>query len=73
MGDVWSLFCYAVLSVLSSFAIILPWKKELIALLWSFVWCLVSISVLCIFLAVPRVCLQCVIVVFPGQTHLFNT
>ena len=30
---VWSLFCYALLSVLSSFAIILVRKRELVALL----------------------------------------
>ena len=28
-----------------------------------------AVSVLCLFLVVPWICLQCVIVVFPGHTH----
>ena len=43
-------------------------KRELIALLNFFSWCLVMVERL--FLAVPRGCLQFVIVVFPDHTHL---
>ena len=43
-------------------------KRELIALLNLSSWCLVMVERL--FLAVPRVCLQFVIVVFPDHTHL---
>ena len=63
-----SLFCCTLLYVPSSFAIILMGKRKLIALLSLSSWCLV-ISVL-LFLAVPQVCLQFVIVVFPDHTHL---
>ena len=52
----------------SSFAIILMGKRELVGLLSLSFWCLVVIVWL--FLAVPWVCLQFVIVVFPGHTHL---
>ena len=43
-------------------------KTELIALLNLSSWCLVRVERL--FLAVPRGCLQFVIVVFPDHTHL---
>ena len=43
-------------------------KRELIALLSLSSWCLVMVGRL--FLAVPRGCLQFVIVVFPDHTHL---
>ena len=43
-------------------------ERELIALLNLSSWCLVMVERL--FLAVPRGCLQFVIVVFPGHTHL---
>ena len=52
----------------SSIAIILRGKRELIALLNLSSWCPVMVERL--FLAVPRGCLQFVIVVFPGHTHL---
>ena len=52
----------------SSFAIILMGKRELVALLSLSFWCLVI--VVWLFLAVPWVCLQFVIVVFPDHTHL---
>ena len=52
----------------SSIAIILMGKRELIALLNLSSWCLVMVERL--FLAVPRGCLQFVIVVFPDHTHL---
>ena len=60
-------FC-TLLNVHSSIAIILMGKKELIALLNLSSWCLVMVERL--FLAVPRGCLQFVIVVFPDHTHL---
>ena len=43
-------------------------KRELIALLNLYSWCLVMVERL--FHAVPRGCLQFVIVVFPDHTHL---
>ena len=57
-------------SVLSSFAIILLRKTELVALLKLCPCCRVTVSVLCLFLAVPWVGLWSVIVAFPGHTHL---
>ena len=51
-----------------SIAIILMGKRELIALLNLASWCLMMVERL--FLAVPRGCLQFVIVVFPDHTHL---
>ena len=42
-------------------------KRELAALISLFSWCLVI--VVWLFLAVPWVCLQFVIVVFPDQIH----
>ena len=62
------LFCM-LLCVHSSIAIILMGKTELIALLNLTSWCLVMVGRL--FLAVPRGCLQFVIVVFPDRTHYF--
>ena len=63
-----SMFCCTFLYVHSSIAIILMGKRELIALLNLSSWCLVMVERL--FLAVPRGCLQFVIVVFPDHTHL---
>ena len=63
-----SMFCCTLLFVHSSIAIILMGKRELIALLNLSSWCLVMVERL--FLAVPRGCLQFVIVVFPDHTHL---
>ena len=62
------MFCCMLLYVHSSIAIILMGKRELIALLNLSSWCLVMVERL--FLAVPRGCLQFVIVVFPDHTHL---
>ena len=50
------------------FAIILMGKRELVTLLSLSSWCLVI--VVWLFLAVPRVYLQFVIVLFPDHTHL---
>ena len=55
---------------LSSFAIILKRKREIVALrLWSY-GCHVTVKVMWLFLAVLWVGLHCVIVVFPDHTHL---
>ena len=62
------MFCCMLLYVHSSIAIILIGKRELIALLNLSSWCLVMVGQL--FLAVPRGCLQFMIVVFPDHTHL---
>ena len=56
------------LYVHSSIAIILMGKRELVALLNLSSRCLVVVGQL--FLAVPRGCLQFVIVVFPDHTDL---
>ena len=61
-----SMFCCALLCFHSSFAIILVRKTELVGLLSLSSWYL-GIDVW-LFLAVPRVCLQFVIVVFPDYT-----
>ena len=63
-----SMFCCTLLYDHSSIAIILIGKRELIALLNLSSWCLVMLERL--FLAVPRGCLQFVIVVSPDRTHL---
>ena len=63
-----SMFCCMLLYVCSSIAIILMGKRELVALLNLSSWCLVMVERL--FLAVPRGCLQFVILVFPDHTHL---
>ena len=63
-----SMFCFTLLYVHSSIAIILMGKRELVALLNLSSWCLVMVEWL--FLAVPWGCLQFVIVIFPDHTHL---
>ena len=65
-----SMFCCTctLIYVYSSFAIILMGKRELVALLSLTSWCMVI--VVWLFLAVPWVDLQFVIVVFPDHTHL---
>ena len=65
----WSLVWYTLLLVLSSFAIILKRKRELVALLLLFFGCLVTVNVLWLFLMVPWAGLQCVIVVYPDHTY----
>ena len=62
------MFCCALLYVLSSIAIILMGKRELVAMLNLSSWCLVMVGWL--FLWVPWDCLQLVIVVFPDHTHI---
>ena len=63
-----SMFCCMLLYVCSSIAIILMGKRDLVAMLTLSSLCLVMVERL--FLAVPRGCLQFVIVVFPDHTHL---
>ena len=65
-----SLFCYALLCVQSSFAIILKRKRNQVALLSLSYRCVIAINAVLLFLTVPWVGLQCVIVVFPDHTHL---
>ena len=61
-------FCCMLLYVHSSFSSILMGKRELVALLSLSSWCLVI--VMWLFLVVPLVNLQFVIVVFPDHTHI---
>ena len=62
------MFCCTLLYVLSSIAIILMVKNELVALLNFSSWCLMMVERL--FVAAPCGCLLFVIVVFPDHTHL---
>ena len=68
-----SLFWYALLCVcvLSSFAIILKRKRELVSLLLLSYGCLCTVNVMWLFLTVPWVGLQCVIVVFRDYSLTF--
>ena len=61
-----SLFCGYALGALSSLPIILLRERERCLLYFN---CVVAVCVLCVFLMVPWVGLQSVIVVFPGHTH----
>ena len=65
-----SSFCYTLLCVHFSFTIILKKKRKLVALLLLSCRCIVTINVLWLFLKVPWVGLQYVIVVFLDHTHL---
>ena len=64
------MFCCTLLYVQSSFAIVLMGKRELVALLSLSSGCLVIVVLL--FIAMPCVCQQFVIVVFPDHTHCFS-
>ena len=64
------MYCYALLCVVSIFAIILKRKRKLVALLLLSYRCIVTVNVLWLFLTVPWVGLQCVIVVFPDLNYL---
>ena len=66
----WSLVWYAILYVLSSFAFTLTRKRELAALLLLYFGCLATVNDLWVFLTVPWVDLQYMIVVSPAHTHL---
>ena len=61
------MFCCMLLYVHSSIAINLMGKRELVALLYLFSWCLVMVEWL--FPAVPWGCLRFVIVIFPDHSH----
>ena len=63
-----SIFCYAFLCVHFSFAIIL--KRKRVALLLLSCRCIVTLNVLWLFLTVPWIGLQYVIVVFPDHIRL---
>ena len=63
-----SKFCCTLIYVPYSFAIILMGERELVALLSLSSWRIVI--VVWLFLAMPWVCLQFAIVVFPDHTHL---
>ena len=65
-----SLFCCALHCVHSCYAIISMGKRELVALLCLSSWGLVI--VVWLFLTMPWVCLQFLIVVFPDHTHLIT-
>ena len=65
-----SLFRNALLCVHFSFALILKRKRKLVDLVLLSYRCIVTINVLWLFLRVPWVVQQCVIVVFPDHTHL---
>ena len=65
----YSMFCFTLLYVHSSFSIILMGKREQVALLSLSSWCL--LMVVWLFLMVPWGCLRFVIVVFPDHTHYF--
>ena len=66
-------FCVCLLvCVHFSFAIILKRKRKLVVLLLLSYRCIITINVLWLFLVVPWVGLQCVIVVFPDHTHFLN-
>ena len=65
-----SLICNAFLYVHSRFAIFLKRKRELVALLLLYYRCLATANAQWLFLTVPFVVLQCVILVFPDHTHL---
>ena len=67
-----SLFYNTLLCVHSNFAIILKRKRKPVALLLLSYRCIVTINVLWLFLTVPCVGLQCVIVVFPDHTHFLT-
>ena len=65
-----SLFCYAILCVHSSFAIILKRKRKLVASLLLSNRFIVAINILWLFLTLSWIGLQWVILVFPDHTHL---
>ena len=65
-----SAFYYVLLCVYSSFAIILKRKRKLVALLLLSYILTVTINVLWLFLTVPCVGLQCIMVEFPNHPHL---
>ena len=71
VGVLWlSLFCYALRCVHSNFAIILKRKRKLVALLLLSYRCIVTINGLWLFLTVPLVGLQYVLVIFPDKSRL---
>ena len=47
-------------------------ERELFVLLLLSCGCLVTVNLLCLFLTVPGIGLQCVIAVFPDYSHLLS-
>ena len=72
MGEwyVWSLFCSVLHSVVSSFCNHLAGEERAGCFNLIVFKYLLTVNVLCLFLAVSCVGLQCGIVTFPGRTHL---
>ena len=73
IGSLWDsviVLCNVVRYFVSILVLQSSWlgKRELVALLCLSPWCLMI--VMWLFLAMPRVCLQFVIIVFPDRTHL---
>ena len=67
-----SVYCYALLCVHSSFAIIMNRKIKPVALLLLSYRCIFTMNVLWLLLTVLWYGLQCVIVVFPDHTHFLG-
>ena len=61
--------CFVVHYLVSSFAIISLGKKDSWLLYFNCLYCHLTVSVLCLFLTVLWVGLQCVIVAFPSHTY----
>ena len=61
---------YTILRISFIMAVFLALKRGLVALLLLSYGCLASVNVLWLFLTVPWVGRQCVIVVFPDHTYL---
>ena len=68
---VWSLFYYFSILCSSDNTIILIGNRELIVILLLSSLYLVTVTDLCLFLTMPWVGLQCIIVVFSDPPHLF--
>ena len=69
-SSVFAFVWYALLYVLSSFEIFLKRKRKLVAMPLLSYRCIVTINVMWLFPTVSWVGLQCVIVLFPDNTHL---
>ena len=70
-GTCFIVFCCAVLSVISSFAVILQEKEERASCFTDDDFlCYVTVSVLYFFLTVKWVCIRSLIVAFPCHTNL---
>ena len=72
---VWSLFCFVIQCLVSCLALNHLDEEERAGYFTLIVFLMFCdcYSVLCVFLTLPWVDLQCVIVIFPDQTHLLFT